>query len=184
MQILKHVGDFLPPFQQICWQFVEDVFTQDSSTVSSSERSITSASSFSSINCSCRSPSILFPLRLLSKSHYDTLGVKSSATPSEIKSAYLKKCKEVSRPAHCQCCASTSSTMTHYVMLQLHPDSSKGDAKSEQFTAVNEAYSVLRDVTKRKEYDEMLNPTVSPPPPPPPKQQQTAESKEEKEESW
>lgn len=45
------------------------------------------------------------------------------------------------------------------VWFQLHPDSTKkDDTNSAEFTAVNEAYSILRDVEKRKEYDESLKP--------------------------
>lgn len=60
------------------------------------------------------------------KSYYDILGVKRSATPAEIKKAYRKLAR------------------TH------HPDAG-GD--EETFKRINEAYEVLSDPEKKKNYD-------------------------------
>jgi len=66
------------------------------------------------------------------KDFYKVLGVPEKATAEEIKKAYRKLAK------------------TH------HPDANKGDAKAaERFKEIGEAYSVLSDPEKRKQYDEM-----------------------------
>ena len=65
------------------------------------------------------------------KDYYKTLGVEKTATQDEIKKAYRKLAKK------------------H------HPDQNKGDKKSEaKFQEVGEAYEVLGDKEKRKQYDE------------------------------
>ncbi|MFA5155027.1 MAG: molecular chaperone DnaJ [Patescibacteria group bacterium] len=63
----------------------------------------------------------------MSKDYYDILGVKKTATPDEIKSAFRKKAHE------------------H------HPDKG-GDA--EKFKELNEAYQVLGNADKRRQYDQ------------------------------
>jgi molecular chaperone DnaJ len=66
------------------------------------------------------------------KDFYQTLGISSKATPDEIKKAYRKLAK------------------------QHHPDANQGNAKAaERFKDIGEAYSVLSDVDKRKQYDQM-----------------------------
>lgn len=62
------------------------------------------------------------------KDFYKELGVSSDASAKEIKSSYRKLASE------------------------LHPD--KNPSGAERFKAVSEAYSVLSDEAKRKEYDE------------------------------
>jgi molecular chaperone DnaJ len=66
------------------------------------------------------------------KDFYKVIGVKEKATPDEIKKAYRKLAKEN------------------------HPDANQGDPKaSERFKEIGEAYSVLSDPDKRKQYDQM-----------------------------
>ncbi|MBX9927841.1 MAG: J domain-containing protein [Gemmatimonadaceae bacterium] len=66
------------------------------------------------------------------KDFYAVLGVSASATADELKKHYRRLAK------------------------QFHPDSNKGDAKaSERFKEISEAYTVLGDEKKRKQYDEM-----------------------------
>src|SRR3954447_7496290 len=61
---------------------------------------------------------------------YDTLGVKKGASGDEIKKAYRK------------------------LAAQYHPDKNPGDASAEEkFKDVQNAYDVLSDADKRKQYD-------------------------------
>lgn len=67
-----------------------------------------------------------------SKDFYAVLGVSASASQDEIKKQYRKLAKK------------------------FHPDSNQGDAKAaERFKEISEAYTVLGDAAKRKQYDEM-----------------------------
>ncbi len=62
--------------------------------------------------------------------YYETLGVTKSASPDEIKKAYRK------------------------LAIRYHPDKNNGDKSAEdRFKAINEAYAVLSDPEKKKQYD-------------------------------
>ena len=69
------------------------------------------------------------------KNYYDILGVKKDATQDDIKKSFRK------------------------LSMKYHPDRQVDKSESEKknaeqkFTEINEAYSVLGDETKRKEYD-------------------------------
>jgi molecular chaperone DnaJ len=67
-----------------------------------------------------------------SKDFYAVLGVSASASQDEIKKQYRKLAKK------------------------FHPDANQGEAKAaERFKEISEAYTVLGDAAKRKQYDEM-----------------------------
>lgn len=62
--------------------------------------------------------------------YYDVLGVAKGASEAEIKKAFRKKA------------------------MEFHPDRNQGDKQAEEnFKKVNEAYAVLSDSKKRKQYD-------------------------------
>src|SRR6195952_2679316 len=70
--------------------------------------------------------------RDVEKDYYAALGVAKDASAAEIKKSYRKLARE------------------------LHPDKNPDDAKAEaRFKDVSEAYDVLSDDARRKEYDEM-----------------------------
>src|SRR5437588_370439 len=67
----------------------------------------------------------------LEKDYYKVLGVPKDAAAADIKKAYRKLAR------------------------QYHPDANKGDAAAEEkFKEISEAYDVLSDDKRRKEYDE------------------------------
>jgi len=66
----------------------------------------------------------------MAEDYYQMLGVKKDATKEEIRKAYRK------------------------LAMKYHPDHAKGDkAAEEKFKKISEAYAVLSDNEKRKEYD-------------------------------
>ena len=73
---------------------------------------------------------------MAAQDHYKVLGVARKATQDEIKKAYRKLAR------------------------QYHPDKNPGDAKAEErFKQISQAYDVLGDPDKRKDYDRaLLNP--------------------------
>jgi len=67
----------------------------------------------------------------MAKDYYDILGVPHNATLDEIKKAYRE------------------------LALKYHPDRNKSKEAEEKFKEINEAYAVLSDPEKRKQYDLM-----------------------------
>ena len=64
------------------------------------------------------------------KDYYEVLGVSKTATDAEIKSAFRKLAK------------------------QYHPDINKEPGAEKKFKEIGEAYAVLSDPNKRKQYDQ------------------------------
>lgn len=64
------------------------------------------------------------------KDYYEILGVAKNASDAEVKSAFRKKAKEY------------------------HPDVNKDPSAADKFKEIGEAYSVLGDASKRKQYDQ------------------------------
>jgi molecular chaperone DnaJ len=68
------------------------------------------------------------------KNYYDILGVSKTASQDEIKKAYRK------------------------IAIKYHPDKNQGNKEAEEkFKEASEAYSVLGDAEKRKEYDNPMS---------------------------
>ena len=65
------------------------------------------------------------------KDYYEILGVKPDASEADIKSAYRRLARKY------------------------HPDVSKESDAEEKFKSVNEAYEALKDVSRRKAYDQL-----------------------------
>lgn len=65
----------------------------------------------------------------MKKDYYEILGVDKNSTKEEIKKAYRR------------------------LALKYHPDKSKDPKAEEKFKEITEAYAILSDDRKRKEYD-------------------------------
>ncbi len=75
----------------------------------------------------------------MSKNYYDILGIPKWSSEADIKKAYKK------------------------MAMQYHPDRNKWDKKAEEkFKEVNEAYQVLWDSTKKKNYDQFWSAEPNP----------------------
>lgn len=105
----------------------------------------------SSISLNIVGPNIQNPSALFSisstcfKTHYEVLGVEQNATQKEIKEAYIKKGKELHPDLH-QNIEDASS--------ELHEkDRNSTDDWTDQFKAINEAYSVLSKPESKRIYD-------------------------------
>ena len=86
----------------------------------------------------------IFTTSYLNKTdYYDVIGVKRNATQKEIKQAYFQKAK------------------------QYHPDTNKNPDAVKKFQELAEAYDVLSDEGKRRQYDQfgMAGSSGMPPPP-------------------
>ena len=70
-------------------------------------------------------------------SHYDTLGVSPTCTDQELKKAYRK------------------------LALRFHPDKNPSKEAEDNFKRINDAYGILSDPKKRKEYDQSLKPKIN-----------------------
>lgn len=64
-----------------------------------------------------------------SKDYYEILGVSKEATDTDLKKAYRK------------------------LALQFHPDKNKAPGAAEAFKAIGNAFAILSDTEKRKQYD-------------------------------
>ncbi|KNH09103.1 DnaJ domain-containinging protein, partial [Perkinsela sp. CCAP 1560/4] len=82
----------------------------------------------------CTTSRALYSRQGDTKDFYTLLGVSKTATPEEIKKAYRRKA------------------------IEKHPDQG---GSSEEFTKINEAYSVLSDSSKRSMYDQYGSEGVS-----------------------
>lgn len=75
----------------------------------------------------------------MNKNYYDILGISKSASNAEIKKAYKKKA------------------------MEYHPDRNKDNKNAEaKFKEINEAYQVLGDTEKKKNYDQFGSAEGSP----------------------
>ena len=69
---------------------------------------------------------------MASRDYYEILGVGRTASADEIKRAHRK------------------------LALEFHPDRNKAEGAAARFNEVQEAYDVLSDADKRKQYDEFV----------------------------
>src|SRR5690349_17636679 len=67
------------------------------------------------------------------KTHYEILGIKKSATQDEVRTAYRQ------------------------LVLKYHPDRSKDPRATDFFIRITEAYEILSDPPRRKNYDAILS---------------------------
>jgi len=85
------------------------------------------------------------------KTHYEILGVKKSSTQDEIRTAYRR------------------------LVLKYHPDRSKDPKSTDVFIRITEAYEILSDPQRRKNYDAILSMEAAKAAEPPQQQVRTAQ---------
>jgi len=102
--------------------------------------------SLNTVGPNIQNPSALFSIySTCYKTHYEVLGVEQNASQKEIKEAYIKKGKELHPDLH-QNIEDASSELNK-------KDINSTDDWTDQFKALNEAYSVLSKPESKRIYD-------------------------------
>ncbi|KAJ6655940.1 hypothetical protein lerEdw1_004525 [Lerista edwardsae] len=90
----------------------------------------------------CRAPFHTGSVACAKEDYYQVLGVPRNASQKEIKKAYYQACFRAGNPS------------SSHLAKKYHPDTNKDDPKAkEKFSQLAEAYEVLGDEVKRKQYD-------------------------------
>jgi curved DNA-binding protein CbpA len=79
------------------------------------------------------------------KDYYETLGVKQDATDKEIKHRFRQIGSKIK--------IRIFFLLIFFLALKYHPDKNKDPKAEETFRSIAEAYDVLSDPTKRRQYD-------------------------------
>lgn len=94
------------------------------------DKNLSVATAFNSGYQYCKSLSVIISCSPMARDYYEILGVPRNSSGDEVKKAFRK------------------------LALKYHPDRNKDDPKAEEkFKEVNEAYAVISDPEKRKQYD-------------------------------